>query len=131
MTDLVSELNGAKPFQLVAVVQLHSLLTISYKQHLIPDWCVTKLIHVHNGLPMTTVEQTLQRQLVSWLMAGRDAGDTTVFNDATFAVNSDGDIVATLAYDGAIPTANTTQATVGTLTYIDDDNEETLAGAVT
>ena len=44
------------------------------------------------------------------------------------AVNTDGDLEVTLAYDGAIPTANTTQATVGSLTYIDDDNEEFLAG---
>ena len=73
----------------------------------------------NSGTDVTTATGVL-------VMAGRDAGDTTVFNDATFAVNTDGDLEA-LAYDGAIPTANTI-TTVGTLTYIDDDNEEFLAG---
>ena len=55
----------------------------------------------NSGTDVTTATGVL-------VMAGRDAGDTTVFNDATFAVNSDGDLEVTLAYDGAIPTANTT-----------------------
>ena len=47
------------------------------------------LIHIHNGLFTTIVEQTSATATGVLVMAGRDAGDTTVFNDATFAVNTD------------------------------------------
>ena len=40
-----------------------------------------------------------------------------VFNDATFGV-VDGDLVATLAYDGAVPTANTDSAQLVVLTTL-------------
>ena len=62
------------------------------------------------------------------IQAGQDAGALNVFNDATFSV-VDGDLVATLAYDGAVPTASTDSAAVGRVNYVNSDSEEILVGS--
>ena len=62
------------------------------------------------------------------IQAGQDAGALNVFNDATFSVVA-GDLVATLAYDGAVPTANTDSAAVGRVNYVNSSSEEILVGS--
>jgi len=61
------------------------------------------------------------------VMEGQDAGALNVFNEATFSV-VDGDLVATLAYDGAIPAASTDSAAVGRVNYVTSTSEEVLIG---
>ena len=64
------------------------------------------------------------------VMFGQDAGAVNVFNNnATFDVNSDGDLTVTLAYDGAVPTANTDSAAVGRVNYVNSSSEEILIGS--
>ena len=62
------------------------------------------------------------------IMEGQSTGALSVFNDATFSV-VDGDIVATLAYDGAVPAASAASAAVGRVNYVNSDSEETLIGS--
>jgi len=76
----------------------------------------------------TTGAETVATATANLIVAGQSTGALSVFNDATFSV-VDGDLVATLAYDGAVPAANTDNAAVGRVNYFTTSGEEILIGS--
>ena len=92
LDDLVTELNGANAVSTggsgsVTFSANNGTLQATFDQTGASQnsYTFTMGYDDNSGTDVTTATGVL-------VMAGRDAGDTTVFNDATFAVNTDGDL---------------------------------------